>query len=196
MSASTAPSRGRGRPPAAPREAVLDAARARYLRGERVDVRSIATELGLSRNTIYTWFGSREELIGEVIASVGVPLLQRCRREARGTGGAALVDTFDRFNRAISAAPALRAFVEQEREVASPRPHLTAGRLPARQRRGHRSTDRGRGRGRYLHPTDRPGAPGLRDRPARRDVPLQRGVAGRARRARPAARYRGRAAAT
>src|SRR5688572_1057014 len=118
MSASTAPSRGRGRPPAAPREAVLDAARARYLRGERVDVRSIATELGLSRNTLYTWFGSREELIGEVIASVGVPLLQRCRREARGTGGAALVDTFDRFNRAISAAPALRAFVEQEREVA------------------------------------------------------------------------------
>lgn len=108
----------RGRPPGAPREAVLDAGLRRYLRGERVDVRAIAMELGVSRNTIHTWFGGREGLISEVVAGVARELLERCRRETGGTGGTALVDTFDRFNRALSAAPALRQFVDQEREFA------------------------------------------------------------------------------
>ena len=39
---------------------VLAAAMHRYLRGERIDVQAIATELGLGRTTIYRWFGSRE----------------------------------------------------------------------------------------------------------------------------------------
>jgi AcrR family transcriptional regulator len=46
---------------------VRDAAMYRYLRGRRVDVQAIAGELGLGRSTIYRWFGSREELIGEVV---------------------------------------------------------------------------------------------------------------------------------
>jgi AcrR family transcriptional regulator len=117
VSAPTVP-RGPGRPPAATREAVLEAARRHYLRGERIDIRAIAAELGLSRNTIYTWYGSREQLTGEVIVSFGMPLLARCREQAEGTGGRALVDTFDRFNRALTAAPALRQFVEREREAA------------------------------------------------------------------------------
>ena len=75
-------------------------------------------ELGISRNTIHTWYGTREGLISEVVAGVARELLEQCRRETRGTGGAALVDTFDRFNRALSAAPALRQFVDQERETA------------------------------------------------------------------------------
>jgi AcrR family transcriptional regulator len=61
----------RGRPPAASREQVLDAATDRYLRGRRVDVQAIAAELGLGRTTIYRWFGSREELIGEASESSG-----------------------------------------------------------------------------------------------------------------------------
>jgi AcrR family transcriptional regulator len=37
---------------------MLDAAMARYLRGQRVDVQAIAAELGLGRTTVYRWFGS------------------------------------------------------------------------------------------------------------------------------------------
>jgi len=108
----------RGRRPAASREAVLAAASHRYLRGRRVDVQAIAAELGIGRTTIYRWFGSRDELIGEVIAAAAAPLLEDARRGARGTGGAALLDTFDRFNRSLAAAPALRQFVENEHEAA------------------------------------------------------------------------------
>jgi len=108
----------RGRPAAASREDVLAAASRRYLRGERVDVQSIAAELGVGRTTIYRWFGTREELIGEVLPQVTKPLLERARAEARGRGAHKLVDTFDRFNRSLVAAPALRQFVEREREAA------------------------------------------------------------------------------
>jgi AcrR family transcriptional regulator len=90
----------------------------RYLRGQRVDVRAIAGELGLGRATIYRWFGSREELIGEVLFRAAEPLLDEARARARGRGAAALLDTFDRFNRSLADAPALRRFVETERDAA------------------------------------------------------------------------------
>src|SRR2546427_8592098 len=96
-----APPSRRGRPPAASREQVLALASDRYLRGRRVDVQAIASELGLGRTTIYRWFGSRDELIGEVIVRAAEPLLAQSRAAARGAGGSALLDTFDRFNRSL-----------------------------------------------------------------------------------------------
>ena len=110
--------RARGRPAAASREDVLDAGLYRYLRGRRVDVQAIAAELGVGRATIYRWFGSREKLIGEVIIRATEPVLAEARSGLKGKGGPGLLDTFDRFNRALADAPALRAFVEQERDAA------------------------------------------------------------------------------
>ena len=118
MSGPPTTSSRRGRPAAASREDVLAAAMHRYLRGERIDVQAIATELGLGRTTIYRWFGSREGLIGEVLATAADPLIDGARSGAGGRGGAALLDTFDRLNRSLADAPALRQFVEQERDAA------------------------------------------------------------------------------
>lgn len=108
----------RGRPPAASREDVLALAMRRFLRGERVDVQAIAGELGLGRTTVYRWFGSRDGLIGEVLVQAAEPLLRDARAKARGRGGAALLDTLDRFNRSLADAPPLRRFVEHEHEAA------------------------------------------------------------------------------
>ena len=96
----------------------MDAAMYRYLRGRRIDVQAIAGELGLGRATIYRWFGSREDLIGEVLFLSAEPLLDAARTEARGRGGEMLLDTFDRFNRSLAEARALQQFVEQERDAA------------------------------------------------------------------------------
>jgi AcrR family transcriptional regulator len=115
---TSAPSRPRGRPAAASRNDVLKRATRRYLHGKRIDVQAIAAELGLGRATIYRWFGTREELIGEVLVRAAEPLLDEARKSARGKGGAALLDTFDRFNRSLAEAPALRRFLETEREAA------------------------------------------------------------------------------
>jgi AcrR family transcriptional regulator len=110
--------KGRGRPAAASREDVIDAGLHRYLRGERVDVQAIAAELGLGRATLYRWFGDRDRLLGEVIIRATEPVLADCRKGLAGKGGPGLLETFDRFNRALADAPALRSFVEQEREAA------------------------------------------------------------------------------
>ena len=109
--------RRRGRPPAASREDVLELALRRYLHGERVDVQAIAAELGLGRTTVYRWFGSREGLVGETVARAAAPLFADARAAAVGRGGSALLDTFDRVNRELAAAPALRAFLELERDA-------------------------------------------------------------------------------
>ena len=107
-----------GRPPAATREQVLETALHHYLRGRRVDVQAIAGGLGLGRSTIYRWFGSREGLIGEVLFAAAEPLLMEAHADARGRGAHLLLDTFDRFNRSLADAPALRRFVEAERDTA------------------------------------------------------------------------------
>jgi AcrR family transcriptional regulator len=115
---SPSPPARRGRRAAATREDVLALVMHRYLRGLRVDVQAIASELGVGRTTIYRWFGSRDELIGEVIVRAAQPVLDQARGAARGTGAGALLDTLDRFNRALAASTALRRFVNREREAA------------------------------------------------------------------------------
>jgi AcrR family transcriptional regulator len=117
MSVEALERKRRGRRAAASREDVLAAALHSYLHGERIDVRAIAGELGLGRTTIYRWFGSREGLIGEAVVRAAEPLFEEARERAQGRGGVALLDTFDRINRGLAAAPALRAFLELERDA-------------------------------------------------------------------------------
>src|SRR3954470_19751855 len=110
--------RQRGRPAAASREDVIDAGLYRYLRGQRIDVQAIAAEIGVGRATVYRWFGSRDNLIGEVIIRATEPVLAEARAGLAGKGGPGLLDTFDRFNRALADAAALNAFMEQEHDAA------------------------------------------------------------------------------
>lgn len=108
----------RGRPATASRADVLRAVTEQYLDGRRVDLTVVARDLGLSRATIYRWFGSREALLGEVIADQLEQLLTRMRRETRRRGAEGLLEVFDRCNRALASSRALRRLIEQERDAA------------------------------------------------------------------------------
>ncbi|HEX4717161.1 MAG TPA: QsdR family transcriptional regulator [Thermoleophilaceae bacterium] len=108
----------RGRPAAAAPADVLDLALGLYLRGQRIDLRAISGELGVGRTTIYRWFGSREELVGNVVARAAEDLLTSIAERVRGHGAERLLEIFDRFNRALADAPALRSLLAQEREAA------------------------------------------------------------------------------
>jgi AcrR family transcriptional regulator len=105
----------RGRPATASREDVLAVAREQYLSGQRVDLTVVARRLGLGRATIYRWFGSRERLLGEVIADELESLIARKRREVKARGVEGLLEVFDRINRALARATAVHRFLEQER---------------------------------------------------------------------------------
>jgi AcrR family transcriptional regulator len=108
----------RGRPASASREDVLELARSLYLEGSRVDVTGLAARLGLGRATIYRWFGSRDALLGDVLATELEELVSNHRRRVRRRGAPGLLEVFDRINRALSNSTALRTLLEQERESA------------------------------------------------------------------------------
>ncbi len=108
----------RGRPATASRDDVVRLARSQYLGGERVDLTVVARRLGLGRATIYRWFGSRDALLGEIIASELEQLIAAHRRRVRQRGAAGLLKVFDRVNRSLSESRALRALLEQERNSA------------------------------------------------------------------------------
>jgi AcrR family transcriptional regulator len=93
---------------------VLRAATDRFLSGQRVDVTVIARSLGVSRATIHRWFGSRERLLGEVIATELELLIARARKRVRKRGSAGLLEVFDQINRALARSTALRRLVEEE----------------------------------------------------------------------------------
>ena len=105
----------------APRSSPLDAlklARARWLKGERIDMGALATELGISRATLYTWVGSKERLIGEVLWSFAEEGLRQSRAAAKGSGAEYITGVFEHFDRMNAAFPPLRRFIEQDPELA------------------------------------------------------------------------------
>jgi AcrR family transcriptional regulator len=115
---STVVGRSPGPAAAATREQVLDVARREFGEGRRVDLRAIAAELGLARATLYRWFGSRDGLLGEMIARDAEQYFRRVRGRVKSRGGRALLETFDQINRGLTRSTALRRFLEQERESA------------------------------------------------------------------------------
>jgi AcrR family transcriptional regulator len=108
-------SRRGGPAPRATRDEVLAAAVARYLASERIDVLALSAQLGVSRASVYRWFGSREGLIGEVLVTTAEELVASARRHAAGIGAARLLDGFDRINRGLASSDALRHFLRDER---------------------------------------------------------------------------------
>src|SRR5947209_6718621 len=108
----------RGRPATASREDVVRLVREQFLGCERVDLTVVAARLGLGRATIYRWFGSREKLLGLVIAEQMEQLIARTRREVRRRGAQGLIEVLDRVNRTLTRSRALRTLLEQERDSA------------------------------------------------------------------------------
>ncbi|MBV9804045.1 MAG: hypothetical protein JO130_12665, partial [Solirubrobacterales bacterium] len=70
------------------------------------------------RATIYRWFGSREALLGEVVARQLEMLVARKRAEVRRGGAAGLLEVLDRVNRTLIRSRAVRRLLEQERDSA------------------------------------------------------------------------------
>jgi AcrR family transcriptional regulator len=106
------------RPTSVNREDVLRFARALFLKGERVDVKAIALELGLARATMHRWFQTRDALLGEAIARVAEERVLAIRRATPGSGARALLDCFDTINCELASSVGLRALLSHEHERA------------------------------------------------------------------------------
>ena len=96
----------------------LEAARRHWLVGERIDMGALAKELGVSRATLYSWVGSKERLLGEVIWSFAEAGVRQARETATGTGAAYIVDVVDRFTRLNADFEPLRRFIASDPQLA------------------------------------------------------------------------------
>jgi AcrR family transcriptional regulator len=93
-------------------------ARRRFLEGGRVDMSSLASELGVNRVTLYRWVGSREKLLVEVLWSLAAPTLERERARTRKRGAPRVVQIISRFIAAVLANPGMSRFLAEEGELA------------------------------------------------------------------------------
>lgn len=96
----------------------LALARKKWIAGQRIDLGELATELGIGRATVFRWVGTRENLYGEVIASLFAASLERALAEAKGTGLEHFFDALERVLLALVRSVPLRQFVEGDTEFA------------------------------------------------------------------------------
>lgn len=100
--------------PPTPQDA-YDAATRVYLSGERVDMRQLATQLGVSRNTLYRWTGGRERLIQDVAWKLSEAVIGDIwKSTARRRGSSRLIEALRRYVVTIVESHALQSFVRNE----------------------------------------------------------------------------------
>ena len=91
------------------------AARRMFLRGERLDMRALAAELGISRATLYRWCGHREQLLSDVLWSLSHQLFEQAAADhPEHTGAQRVLAVFRQHVNAIVGAPPLQVFLQQE----------------------------------------------------------------------------------
>jgi AcrR family transcriptional regulator len=96
----------------------LDLATQKWVRGERLDIGQLASELGIARATMFRWVGSREQLYGAVLTQAYERQYRLILRNLKSSGIERLVD-FTRFNlNELANSRPLRKFIEQDPEFA------------------------------------------------------------------------------
>ncbi|MGO4257165.1 QsdR family transcriptional regulator [Marmoricola sp. RAF53] len=103
---------------ASPEDAYAAATRS-YLAGRRVDMRELAGEIGVSRNTLYRWTGGRDRLLQDVIWALSERALDDIwAATARRRGASRLREALRRYLEIVIASEPLHAFLRNETSVA------------------------------------------------------------------------------
>lgn len=96
-----------------------DAATRTYLAGRRLDMRELAAEIEVSRNTLYRWTGGREQLLQDVIWALSDAAIDRIWVDtSRRRGTSRLVEALRRYLVTIVESSALQEFLRNETYVA------------------------------------------------------------------------------
>jgi AcrR family transcriptional regulator len=119
-------------PPRATPLDALGAARRMWLAEQRIDMGALATELGISRATLYNWVGGRERLTAEVLWSIAEATITAARSESRGSGPGYVAEVIERYMSALSEFEPIRVFVARDPEHALR--VLTGSRTPFQRR--------------------------------------------------------------
>jgi AcrR family transcriptional regulator len=92
----------------------LRLARRKFLAAERVNMSALANQLGVNRVTLYRWVGSREQLLVEVVWSLGAQTLANVDRAVRAKGAERIVQVITRFLEEVISNQGLGRWVAEE----------------------------------------------------------------------------------
>lgn len=99
--------------------AAFKLARRRFIEGERIEMQEIATELGVSRATLFRWVGSRDDLLVQVVWSTTMPTFERAAEATADlSGGTRIAEIMSRFAMLTLESPFFMDFVQREPERA------------------------------------------------------------------------------
>jgi AcrR family transcriptional regulator len=93
-------------------------ARCKFLAAQRIDMTSLAGELGVNRVTLYRWVGSRDALLVEVLWSLAAPTLAGADARTRAGGGERIVQVITGFLDAVITNAGMRRWLAEEGELA------------------------------------------------------------------------------
>ena len=93
-------------------------ARRKFLAAERIDMSALADELGVNRVTLYRWVGSREQLLVEVVWSLGSRTLEKVDKRVRATGSERVVKVVTGFLEDVISNAGMRRWLADEGELA------------------------------------------------------------------------------
>ncbi len=110
----TAASASRARRSRATAREALELATATHLAGRRVEMGALARELGVSRATLYRWFGSREALLEELLLARARAYAGHAHDQSNGRGDERLLQMVRGMVDASRVATPVRKFVERE----------------------------------------------------------------------------------
>ena len=96
------------------REHAVELAIEAFMRGERIDMGTLASRLGVGRTTLYRWVGDRERLIGAVLAILTERTWDAVIAERRRRGIEGGLEAIRRFMEVTSSHAPLRTFAETE----------------------------------------------------------------------------------
>ena len=96
----------------------LKAARRMWMAEQRIDMGALARELSISRATLYTWVGGREQLLAEVMWSLAETTLAQARAAAKGKGGTYIAGVVEHYLTALGSFQPTRDFIARDPELA------------------------------------------------------------------------------
>lgn len=97
---------------------VVAKARRHFERHATIDMEGLAAEIAVSRATLYRVVPSRDRLLGDVLWSLGEPILDNVRRTIGPRDVDSVLKISRIFYQAIVAAPAFRSFINDDPQTA------------------------------------------------------------------------------
>jgi AcrR family transcriptional regulator len=96
----------------------LDLAQATFVSGVRVEIATVASQLGISAPTLYRWYGTREQLLDKVLERVTNEFLAVALTEIEGDGDERVLDFIRRMMTITIAFEPGVTFIRREPQLA------------------------------------------------------------------------------